>query len=337
MDQNMENAFSVIAGSVLSGAAWYQRLDFYTQRQIDRARSSATAANDKIDSWLVSSDFVRLHIPTVRDVMIGLAYAAKPSLPPQTVPNLNEGLTRPNLAQESAVRGFQWPPRAGEYDANGRSVAIGELTTAAVALTFQEVHAALLAFTQPTVPTADGLTQIFRMIHALISVATSLGLTLEQYAQIWLHHFTQTAGPQSELHQDPSRPPTASSLVPGVTITPLTTQSIPGYPYANRNTDANSQWRITTTNPVPASTPIASIAFAQEYRARREDGTSAAFLPTIPLLHSHSTLPPVIFIPYLVSPTGFQLVTGTVLPANSSYDVQIPVIEGQPTGTGPTG
>ena len=74
-DNDQNQLVGGLSGAALAGVAWWSRLDDDTQRRLRRARDEAERANDKIDNWLSSADSVRLLINTVRDWIIGTAYA----------------------------------------------------------------------------------------------------------------------------------------------------------------------------------------------------------------------------------------------------------------------
>lgn len=333
MDNTQNNALGTFGGAAIAAIAWWDRLDRDTQRRLTLARDAAQSANDKIEGWLSSSDYVRNLIPTVRDFVIGVAYASAPSVQPQTIPDLNETITRPNLTNEAAAMGFAYPPRPGQYDGTGRNKVIGELTTFALALIYQETRAALLGMTQPTAPNPDGLAQIFRAYNALSSVAAALNLSLDQYKAAFKRLFTGVVDLSStDAHADPGKAPVGSPIFAGLTIVPLNPQTVPGYPYQNRNTDTVQHFRVTApASGVPAGTPIANISFGSEFRYRAPDGTQVPFQPAIPEMINSNGLPFREFGATSITSTGYQLLNITALPGGDVSDIHPVVHAGQLT------
>lgn len=333
-DNNQNQLVGGLTGAALAGVAWWSRLDDDTQRRLRRARDEAERANDKIDGWLSSADSVRLLINTVRDWIIGTAYASQPTTEPQTIPDLNAGINRPVVATEAAARGASWPPVSGTYDATGRVTAIGELTTAALAQTYEEPRAANLGLIQATPPTPEAKVQIFRVFNALSAEVQSRALSLDQYRQAWARLFTGLNSSAIDIHHDPSRPPSAVSIVAGLTIIPLTSLSggVSGYPYANRNTDRAMYFRVNApSGGLPAGTPFAVVTFGTEFRYRAADGVSSVpFQPVIPVVCNATGAQRLIGATAITS-VGFQLLAIDALPGNSALDLHVAVIAGQPT------
>lgn len=333
MDDTQNKAISALAGGAIGALNWMNRLQRDDERRLDRIRSSATDANSKIESWLGSADYVRLLIGTVRDVLGGVAYATQPQIPPKTIPDLGSSLNRPNISQDSGSQSYTWPPKTGEYDDIGRNKTTGELAILGLALTYQEVRAALVGMTQPTPPTDAQKLQIHRVYNALTCVAEELNLSLDQYKTVFRALFTSGVANTAVLdsHQDPGRSPTAASLVVGLTIAPLLpAPQAPGQ-IANRNTDNVQHWRITSSAGVNAGSPLAAVSFGTEYRYRLPDGTTTPFTPAVAEVSNVNSLPVgnwSRFAPYLITSQGFQIINLDQLVAGT-YDIHIPVIAGQ--------
>lgn len=324
MDNTQNNLIGGLSGGALAAIAWFGRLDDDTQRRLRNLREDTDNTNDKIDAWLSSPDLMRLLIATVRDFVVGIAYSTQPTTPAQTIPNLNDGIVRPTLSHESAVRSYQWPPKAGQYDGTGRVVGVGEITPAALMLTFQEVRAAIAGLAQPTFPSADGLAQIYRVFHALSAVTSTLNLTLDQYKTVWSRLFGQS-GVTFGAHEDPGRPPIAAASFAGLTIVPLTSLSggVPGYPYANRNTDSVMYFRVTVPGGgVGAGQVLGTVTFGSEYRYRDANGALVPFQPGIPAIFSSLQK---VFGAVNITSQGFTLVNKDALIGGEVHDITITV------------
>ncbi|MFO0579760.1 MAG: hypothetical protein U1A78_37780 [Polyangia bacterium] len=157
----------------------------------------------------------------------------------------------------------------------------------------------------------------------------------KQYKDLWARFFGGQAvaqGPQQPAlqlvppHQDPTRPPTVLKVGPGITsCTPLSSQAIAGYPFANRNTDEAMGLRITVgPNPVPAGSPVVAVQYGTAYRYRASNGTLVQMQPAVMLNHPDLRLDS-------VTSTGFVLASASPLLANSILDVQIVTGAGQAT------
>ena len=273
-----------LTGIAVAAAAHWARYDDDSQRRLRNVRLDAEEALDQIRQMQSHAELLRSRLPVVMDAQVGIALASPqptaPSVVPSTVP-----LTRPDLAtqMEAAVTELSWPPEPGQYDERGLIKQTGELTSLFLALTYEEVRAFLQALPQSRAPSADGKVQIFSAANSLIAQLGTQKLTWQQYKDAWARVFGSTASATAtattvpvpaapEPHTDASRPPVVSALGGGVaSAVPLTSVAgcVPGYPYANKNTDKAMRFRMTTSNTVVAGTPLVTVTFGSEFR---EDG-----------------------------------------------------------------
>jgi hypothetical protein len=184
-------------------------------------------------------------------------------------------------------------------------------------------------------PSREGKVQIFYAANALIAQLGEQRLTMQQYRDAWARLFsgsgtTPASGSAPlvprDVHLDPSRPPSVNSLGTGIaSVLPLSSASIPGYPYANRNTDACMKFRIAVgTSNVGAGSLIATIRFGSEFRARDPRGVLVPFQPNV-LVQSAD------FGIAAIESSSFTLQNLVELPAGGSMDVFLTAVAGQPT------
>lgn len=318
-----------ITGVALAAAAHWVRYDTETQRRIRNVSMNADEALDQIHDLQSHGEMVRSHLPTVMDAQVGIAIAspqpASVSVVPSTAP-----MSRPDLSTqaESGVAELSWPPEPGQYDARGLVKQAGELTSMFLALTFEEVRAFVQGLTQARPPSRDAKVQIFSAAHALVAQLATLRLSAAQYRVAWGRVFGDEAVAQaSDPHRDPSRPPLpVGALAANVaSVMPLSSASIPGFPFSNRNTDAAMRFRVMTgAAAVPVGQPIATIQFGSEYRVRIADADSAT-VPTQPVVLVNSAMGR--FFADNITSTGFTLVNATTLQAGTGFDVFVGVAE----------
>lgn len=276
------NLNGTITGIALAAAAHWARYDNETQRRLRTVRQDAEEALDLIHDMQSHGESVRRQLPTLMDAQVGLAIAspqpASAAVVPSTAP-----MSRPDLSSqlESSVGELTWPPEPGQYDDRGLVKQAGELTSLFLALTFEEVRAFIAGLTQPRPPTRDAKLQVFNAAHALIAQISTQRLNLTQYRTAWARLFdgdTPNPSANTDPHRDPSRPPQPVGALAAniVAVTPLASTSLPGFPFANRNTDAAMRFRITTgAANVPPNQAITTIQFGSEYR------THPATLPAL--------------------------------------------------------
>lgn len=322
------NLNGTITGIALAAAAHWARYDNETQRRLRNVRQDAEEALDLIHDMQSHGESVRRSLPTVMDAQVGVAIASPQPASAAVVPN-TAPMSRPDLSAqlETTVADLTWPPEPGQYDDRGLVKQAGELTSMFLALTFEEVRAFVLGLTQPRPPTRDAKVQIFNAAGALVASIASLRLSPAQYRAAWSRLFGSDAtGPTADPHRDPQRPPMPVGALAGnvQSVMPLSSASIPGFPFANRNTDAAMRFRVTTgAAVVPANQPIATIQFGSDYRFRSADpdGDSAPMQPIVVVssaLHR--------FYADNITATSFTLMNAVALQAGSSFDVFVGVI-----------
>lgn len=321
MQDETTNVAGAVTGAAIAALAGFVKNDDDTQQRLRNAQQDVRTANQMIQALKSRGEMLRARLPIVQDFQAGLS-AASTLLPAATVIPSTVQQIRPNVAanMEAAVTVTGWPPTAGQYDENGMVLAVGDMGVLAEVLTLQETRAAIQGTAQGTAPSPAGLGQIWRAVNALIYQLAQQGLSWQQYQQIWAALFGGGAG-AADLHSDPSKAPTAAPIQ-SAAIVELTSTKVPGYPYANRNTDARSAWRITTPPSGNSSGDIlARVSFGQEYRYL-SGNIPISFVPTVV-----SAKPQDIY-PRNVSHQGFDIVANIALAANSSFDVFLAVSAG---------
>lgn len=328
-NQGEENALAAISGAGLSALVWWDRLDRRTQQRLYEAKDSAVAALAKFQALVTSADFVRLYLPVVRDAIVGTALASAQLSDPKPVPMLPVPPQRPNLSVENSAAKYTWPPVPGVYDDVGNVATVGELSSTFLALTYEEVRAAVVGLAQKEQLSGDGLRQVHRAFNQLIAVVGGLGLTAAQYAAAWQRLFAGIAatGQSSDPHSDPTKPPTISILDPSLqSATALSSAQVPGA-YSQPNTDAGFRFRITAVaTGVVAGTIIARITFGTEYKAADPTGVARAFQPVVLITPS---LPA--FLAVNLTSSSFDLQARDSLSPGQSRDVFGAAIAGQVT------
>ena len=215
----------------------------------------------------------------------GLAMATSQQPTAQTIPTLPSGQLRPNLCNgaESFVSSMTWPPRPGMYDARQNVQQVGELSTTALAMTYEEVRTAIHAFVSCNGSTPAGRVQLYRSINALTDTVMSLNLTKAEFAARWAQLFgvpVTTIDP----HRDPSKSPTISSINAGNNVASVVFVSTGSNNEVNPQTDAVHRLRITAgAGNIAVGVDVATVTFATPYRYKRPDGTTASLQPHVQL------------------------------------------------------
>jgi hypothetical protein len=316
-----------ITGIALAAAAHWARYDGETQRRLRNVRQDAEEALDRIHDMQSHGEAVRRQLPTVLDAQVGIAIASPQPTSASVVPS-TAPMSRPDLSAqlESTVAELTWPPEPGQYDERGLVKQAGELTSMFLSLTFEEVRAFVLGLTQARPPSREAKVQIFAAANALVAQLATQRLSLAQYRTAWARLFAgETAAAAADAHRDPQRPPMpVGALAANVSaVTPLSSAAIPGFPFANRNTDAAMRFRVTTGAAlVPPGQAVATIQFGSEYRTRPVDG-DAEPVPTQPVVVVNSALGR--FYADNIIASSFTLVNSTSLQAGSTFDVFIAV------------
>lgn len=332
-DTNLNGA---LTGLALAAATHWARYDEGTQRRLRDIRMDAEEALDLVRELQSHADSMRSRLPTVMDAQVGLSIASPQPAAAAVVPS-TAPLSRPDLASqmEVAVADMKWPPEPGVYDDRGLVREAGELTSMFLALTYEEIRAFVQGLAQSRPPSREAKLQIFYAANALVAQLGEQRLSWAQHKERWARFFgnsTQPNGPAAPVaeppraHQDPARPPQlVGPLGPAVaSLAALSSQTVAGYPYANRNTDEAMRFRITVGgNAVAANTVLGAIQFGSEYRYRAPDGSLVPFQPVVLVSPGRGGI-----FADSISPRGFQLVSMTGLAANQAVDVFIATVPG---------
>lgn len=319
---------AALTGIAIAAATHWARYDDDTQRRLRNARLDAEEALDIVRETQSRGDAIRSRLPTVMDATVGLSIANPVPTTASVVP-VTAPLQRPDLAMsmEKSIEDMSWPPVPGEYDAKGMVKQAGELTSMFLALTYEEVRAFVQGLAQSRPPGREGKVQIYTAANALVTQLCGQKLSAQQYREAWARVFGQpvaappTNTPVLDVHSDPTRPPSVAAVGVNVaSVTPLSSQSIPGYPFANRNSDRLMRFRLTTNGAVGTAQPLASIQFGTEYRCREPDGSSLPMQPGV-----FVSAPGHRCCVDLVTSTGFVLLSTVTLPTGSTLDVFVRV------------
>jgi hypothetical protein len=326
-----------LTGAAASALYWWTRNENDRDRRLRDLKADNRDLKERFNELLMGGDLVRMQLPIVRDAVTGIAEASAGAAVASPVPNPTTQ-SRPNLSSGSNIPGMQWPPLSPNYDSNGNTNQLGEMAIAFRTLTYQENRAWNQGLTLANVPTAGGLLQLFYAAQGLTGAVASLGLSIAQYQTAWTGLFagfapTPPTPPTTAavVHEDPSRPPSVSPIFAGLNIVPLTNQAggVPGYAYANRNTDSVQRYRVTApAGGVGAGIAIGTVTFGTEYRYRDSIGNLVPFQPAIPLAMSSLNAS---FGATNITSTGFTIVAKEVLAGSTVHDVTLVVIPGLPT------
>ena len=321
----MEELLGAMAGALVPVAVQWSRYDDQTQRRVRETKYDLRDLRDAFAESQGWGGMVRSRLPIVMDWDTGLAIATAQQPTAQQIPTLPSLQQRPNLCQgaESFISSMQWPPRPGVYDAKQNVKQVGELSTTALACTYEEVRAAILGFVSCNGSTAAGRVQLYRAINALNDTAQAQNMSKAEYAARWAQLFgvpTSTIDP----HRDPSKSPTISNVqnVTGVTfITTGSTNEI--------NPQTDNAHRLQVQNggiaAIGAHNVLCKITFSTPYNYRRPDGTIAALVPVIQPHGSRTDF-------YAVgTSTGYDLYNGTAIPAGETSSVLVIVEPGVTT------
>jgi len=328
-DNSSNNVLAVVGGGAVAAVTAWLKNEDETQSRLRENRTDLNGVTSWIRTFSSRGEVLRSRLPVVQDFQSGLSAATAQQAAPSVVPTIAVS-TRPNLAagMEAQVSTLQFPPSTGQYDSQGMLLQIGELGVLGEALSFEEPRALIQGAVQPNAPTAAQKVQIFRMINTLIAQATQQSLTWAEYQAVWRQVFGGQVAPQQALdaHADPARAPTAVSIGPGVSIQPLSSSTVSGAPYANRNTDTASRWRLTIqAGPeVPNQSTLAHISFGSEYRYRSAGGSPVPFQPIVVM-----SRPSHCYADNITS-MGFDLIASQNL-SPGTFDVYILVTAGQET------
>lgn len=311
-------AAGAIAGAGVAALVQLDRLNEDTKRRADNAQGDAADALGQLRALSVRGEVIRSRLPIVQDAQVGLALAqpqqSLPALVPTTAPAQRPDLTQTLL---TIVRALTWPPRLGEYNAQGMSIRAGDMTLVSLVQTYPEVAAFLLGLAQPATLPAESQAQIALAANGLTSVLAGLNLTASQYLAAWARLFAGVSF--SSGHEDPGAPPVivAGSIAAGlVSAQALTSAAISGYPYANPQTDRAHRWRLVVGGVnIVAGIPLFTVRFGTSYQYRNSNGALVALQPSV------QTNQAVFVQAGNITSDTYTLVATGVLLANATYDV----------------
>ena len=245
-----------LLGGGLATAAYHYRRGLDDQdRRLRDARDMARDARDAIDRWLSSGTAQRLLVATVQDVLGGISIGGPRQQVPSVVPNPST-VTRPDITGVSAATSTQWPPVPGVYDDAGNVTTIGALTRLGLALTYEEVTAAILALVRKASPSQTTKEQIYNVINALIDAVAGRSLTWEQYRAIWEN--VLASGGALNPHTDATRQPVYIAGSSQATVASVTL--LPG------SSDEVAFWRVTAgPNPINSGSTLLSATYATPF------------------------------------------------------------------------
>lgn len=326
----MDEILGAMAGALVPVAVQWSRYDDQTQQ---RVRNTRYDLRDLRDAWQESLGWggaVRSRLPIVMDWDTGLAMATSQQPTAQTIPTLPSGQLRPNLCNgaESFVSSMMWPPRPGMYDARQNVQQVGELSTTALAHTYEEVRTAIHAFVSCNGSTPAGRVQLYRSINALTDTVMSLNLTKAEFAARWAQLFgvpVSTIDP----HRDPSKSPTISNVNTAGNVSAVT--FVTGGPFNEINPQTDNAHRLLIQSdgaaPVLAHTVVCKVSFATQYQYRRPDGSIAGLVPVV---QPHGSKFQFYAVP---SKTGYDLMNSQTIPPSESATVLVIVEPGVVTTT----
>lgn len=316
-----------LAGAGVAALVQLDRLNEDTKRRADNAGFDARDALDGVRNLNVRGEVIRSRLPVVQDFQVGLALAQPQQLQPALVPTTTP-VQRPDLTPQllTLARALSWPPRFGEYNPQGMVQHSGDMSLVSLALTYPEVAAFVLGLTQPATLPSESQAQIAMAANALTTVLAGLNLTPSQFVAAWARLFSGALG---SAHEDPARSPQiiAGSVWAGISSAlPLTSSAIPGYPYANPQTDRAHRWRLTVGGGnILAGVTLLTVRFGTPYQYRNSSG---ALIPLQPPVNTNQST---IISSSAITSDSYSLISTGVLLAGNVYDVFVTVDPGVPT------
>jgi hypothetical protein len=325
----MEELLATLTGLAVPALAQFQRWDDENQRKIRNNRHDVRDLQTQITELLTSGQAIRNRLPLVNDWAVGLGLATQQQPTAQPIPSVPSPVLRPNLCNgaESFISSMLWPPREGKFDTRGNVSQVGELSTTALAMTYEEVRAAVHGLILCNGSTSAQRVEIYRGINALIETIAALNLTKAQFAEAWGKIFAgqlQTVDP----HRDPSHPPTISGINAGNNVASVVFLPTGGNGENNAQTDAGHRMRITATGggPIGVGIDVATITFSTPYRYRRADGTIATMQPQVHISASSDRR-----VYAVVSSIGYTIMLADSVSASAMLDVSVIVEPGVAT------
>lgn len=320
-----EELLGMLTGALVPVAAQWSRYDDETQRRLRNTKYDLRDLRDAFTDSQAWGGVVRSRLPIVMDWDTGLAIATAQQPVAQKIPTLPSLAQRPNLCQgaESFVSSMQWPPRPGMYDSRQNVTQVGELSTTALAVTYEEVRAAILGFVSCDGSTAAGRVQLYRAVNALTETVMALNLSRAEFAARWEKIFAPTST-TTDPHRDPAKSPTIGSINSRFNVASVMWLSTGNNNEINAQTDAGHRFRVTAGSGglIAADIEICAITFSSSYRYKRPDGTIA---PMVPQIHADGA-----YSPYVIgsSYTGYTLAARAPIPAGTSVDISVIVEPG---------
>ena len=322
----LDEMLGAMTGAIVPVAIQWSRYDDETQRRVRETKYDLRDLRDAFAESQGWGGMVRSRLPIVMDWDTGLAIATAQQPTAQQIPTLPSLQQRPNLCQgaESFISSMQWPPRPGIYDAKQNVKQVGELSTTALACTYEEVRAAILGFVSCNGSTAAGRVQLYRAINALNDTAQAQNMSKAEYAARWAQLFgvpTSTIDP----HRDPSKSPTISNVNAGANVASVIFVTTGLQNESNPQTDAGHRLRITAGvgGDIPPNTDICTVIFATSYQYKKADGTTARLQPQVHFQGASAR-----FFFGSVSYVSYTLQTNQLIPSGGSVEVSVLVDAG---------
>lgn len=183
----MSDTKATIAGLVAVALPLWVRAQDDNDRELRNNRLDLRDLEDQLRACCNHGATIRAKLPIAQDVGVGLALSNPKAAVPEILPT-STPTTRP-LIGEDTVFDYKWPPRVGNYTANGALTETGEMTRLALALAFQETRAWIEGFTLPGAPAPSVTAQIFNASRALSTVIASLNLSRNEWIAAWKRLF----------------------------------------------------------------------------------------------------------------------------------------------------
>lgn len=330
----VEDLEGALTGALIALGANWVRSDNHRLRMINQAKLDATTAMHLIRDLASSGYFQRIERPIVADALGGLLLAEQVRNHPGLQPSLRQ-LGRLNLAEKmkAHLQHLRWPPREGQYDAQGMVIKAGDLSTLFLGLVYAESQAWNLGLLQEEEPTQDQRTQIYYAAQALTQVLYETGLTLAQFVAAWKSLFLGSlaatpgggsAPPDPHAATAPSSgggpsfgPPTISAQNVGLVSVQALGSEVLGnaYSYVSQNSDRANKWRITAGGGgVGVGTVLFQVNYGSPWTLNGK--------PYVPVVAAQGLA----FSAVNLSPTSFQVATSIALAPNSVTDVGFAVV-----------
>lgn len=206
---------AMLTGLATSTAFHFLRRDTDNQNRLDRSRDDIDALQRRIQDMASNGHWLRASSAVVADLLSGVALARSEETTPTVLPNLST-INRPQLinALQSGIGNFAWPPKEGEYTANGYIEKAGELVSLGLILTFEEVRAFIHGLVLDNAPTQAEKISAFNAAAELIRAIVNRNFSRQQWKVTWERLF----GPV----------PHAVAPVIGQTLPNVTAQALTG-------------------------------------------------------------------------------------------------------------